>query len=358
MRVAVIGAGGNGTGKINVLKQCPQVGSIIAVDVREQRVREVTTELGVEATTDLRQVLDDPRVELVFISSSNDAHRELALASLEAGKAVLCEKPMANTLEDARAMVEAAEQRGVYFEIGFELRHSKLYMKVKEWIDQGLLGQIVNTHCFYVSSAYWEKGSWRVRTNTCGSMFGEKLSHYVDLPRWWIGDEVMQVYAVCAPNAVPYYEIHDNYHATYGFRNGATSHLTFMMAPGATFRGDPLQNVVDQQLGDGHELRYFVQGTHGAAEACIFTRTIRRWRFNNMDTEFASDVVEELTWPAQEDHAYYHNTTDQTKEVVRRVSEGLPPVTPARDAYETTRLCFAAEASAGSGRLVSLDEFP
>jgi len=358
MRVAVIGAGNNGTSKIRVLKTCAQVDSIVTVDVDEQRLREIHDEMEVDTTSDLDAALDDADVRLVFISSPNDVHRDQAVAAIDAGKAVLCEKPMANTLDDARAMVEAAERRDAYLEIGFELRHSRLYMKIKQWIDAGLLGEVVNTHCLYVSSAYFPKDSWRVRLDTCGSMFGEKLSHYVDLPRWWIGDEVSEVHACCAPNAIPYYEIHDNYHTTCRFRNGAISHLAFMMAPGATFRGDPLQSVIDQQIGDGHELRYVVQGTHGAAEASVFGRTIRRWQFSDRETAFASDVVEQLTWSAEEDHAYFHNTTDQTREVVRRVAEGLGPATPARDAYETTRLCFAAEASAASGKSISLNTFP
>lgn len=357
MRVAVLGAGGNGTAKIKVLKTCPEVDSIIVMDVHEQRVRAVGDELGVEVTTDLDRALGDPAVKLVFISASNDAHRALTVAAIEAGKAVLCEKPMANTLDDARGMVEAAERRDAYLEIGFELRHSKLYMKIQEWIEKGLLGDVLNTHCLFVSSAYWPKGTWRLDPVTCGSMFGEKLSHYVDLPRWWIGSEVTDVHALCSPNAVPYYGIHDNYHTTYRFASGAVSHLTFMMAPGATFRGDPLQNVIDQQIGDGHELRYLVQGTHGAAEANVFARSIRRWQFSNREEDFTSDVVEELTWPETEDHDYFHNTTDQTREVVRRVAEGRGPATPARDAFETTRLCFAVEASVESGRVVKMDEF-
>jgi len=43
-------------------------------------------------------------------------------------------------------------------------------------------------------------------------MFGEKLSHYVDLPRWWVGSPVTEVHSVCAPNLVPYYEVRDNYY--------------------------------------------------------------------------------------------------------------------------------------------------
>ena len=127
-------------------------------------------------------------------------------------------------------------------------------------------------------------------------MFGEKLSHYVDLARWWIGDEVEEVYATCAPNVIPYYEVHDNYHCSYRFRNGAVSHLTFMMGPAATFKGDPLQNAVSQQAGDGHVLRYMIYGEKGAAETDVFPRTIKRWEFGENDYGQTSEWVQTETW--------------------------------------------------------------
>ena len=218
-----------------------------------------------------------------------------------------------------------------------------------------LLGDVVNTHCYYMASAY-AKASWRVKKARSGCMFGEKLSHYVDLQRWWIGAEVSEVSTYSAPNTVPYMEIRDNYHTSCRFANGAVSHLTFMMGPAATFRGDPLQCVTDQQIGDGHALRYFVCGTKGAAETDVFSRSIKRWQYADTPYCQESDVVETLTWDRAEDHAYYHNTHDQTLDIVRRVQEGLPPKTPARDAFETMRLCFAAERSADLRRPVRLDE--
>ncbi len=131
-------------------------------------------------------------------------------------------------------------------------------------------------------------------------MFGEKLSHYVDLTRWWIGDEVEEVYATCAPNVIPYYEVHDNFHCTYRFKNGAVSHLTFMMAPAATFKGDPLQNAVSQQAGDGHALRYMIYGEKGAAETDVFPRTIKRWEFGENDYGQTSEWVQTETWSPEQ----------------------------------------------------------
>ncbi|MBU4366906.1 MAG: Gfo/Idh/MocA family oxidoreductase [Verrucomicrobia bacterium] len=356
MKVGVLGSGGMGESVIQHLKLCKDVSDIVALDVRAERIRQLKDKYQIKGTTNLRDILSDSAVKLVFVTASNDAHKALTLQALEADKAVMCEKPMANTLADAKAMVDEAERRKVFFQIGFECRYSKLYTKIKEWIDAGLLGQVVNTHCLYITSAR-EKASWRNKKALGGSMFGEKLSHYVDLPRWWIGSEVKDVFSVSSPNIMTYSEGHDNYHTTYRFKNGAVGHLTFMMGYAATFRGDPLQpNITDLQLGDGHKLRYIVVGTKGAAEADVFYRRIKRWQFGDAPDVMTSDWVENLTWDKKEDHFYYHNTTDQTHDIVKRVLTGQPPKTSARDAYETMRLSFAAEESADTGSIVSLDK--
>jgi predicted dehydrogenase len=129
-----------------------------------------------------------------------------------------------------------------------------------------------------------------------------------------------------------------------------------MMGAAATFRGDPLQNAVSQQTGDGHVLRYMIYGEKGAAETDVFHRTIKRWEFGENDYGQTSAWVQTETWDPDVDFAYFHNTHDQALDIVRRVAEGKPPMTPARDALETTRLCFAAELSATEKRLVRLEE--
>ena len=358
MKVGVLGAGGMGATVIGHLKKCDLVSEIVAQDIRSERVEQLKQEFSIHATTDLDEILKDKSIPLVFVTASNNAHKELTIRAIRAGKAVMCEKPMATSLEDASAMVAAAEEANAFLQIGFELRYSKLYTKVKEWVDAGLLGQVVNINCMYITSAYARNQRWRVQKATCGGLFGEKLSHYVDLPRWWVGTDipVKEVYAACSPNVIPYYEIRDNFQATYRFGNGAVGHITFMMAPGAAFNGDPLQNVLDQQQGDGHALEFLIEGTKGAAATDVFSRRIKRWEFTENDESFISTWVEDIRWDSSEDHYYFHNTCDQTHDIVRRVKEGLPPKTSARDALATMKLCFAAERSADEARTVRLEE--
>jgi predicted dehydrogenase len=356
IEVAILGCGQMGENVIQHLGDSPLVRAITVFDRHPERMERLKQSHGVKTSNSLKQVLENPEIRLVFITAPNNAHKDLTVAALEAGKAVMCEKPMATTLADAEAMVAAAERTRGFLQIGFELRYSHLYTAVKDWIDRGLLGRVLNTHCFYGSSAWGRHDAWRAGSETSGGMFGEKLSHYVDLPRWWIEGEVEEVYATCAPNVISYYEVHDNYHCTYRFRSGAVSHLTFMMGPAATFKGDPLQNAVSQQAGDGHMLRYMIYGDKGAAETDVFPRAIKRWEFGENDYGQTSDWVQSETWSPEQDFAYFHNTHDQALDIVRRVAEGHSPKTSPRDALETTRLCFAAEISAREKRPVRLEE--
>jgi predicted dehydrogenase len=356
IEVAILGSGKMGENILRHLEGSPLVRGITIFDLNPERMETLKQDFGVNTAAALEDVLQDPEIKLVFITASNDAHKELTVAALEAGKAVMCEKPMATTLADAEAMVEAAERTKGFLQVGFELRYSHLNTTVKEWIDDGLLGRVLNAQCTYSTSAWGRDSVWRVASETSGGMFGEKLSHYVDLVRWWVGDTVEEVYATCAPNVISYYEVHDNYHCTFRFKNGAVGHLTFMMGPASTFKGDPLQNAVSQQAGDGHMLRYMIYGEKGAAETDVFPRTIKRWEFGENDDGQTSTWLQNETWDPEQDFAYFHNTHDQALDIVRRVAEGEPPSINPRDALETTRLCFAAELSATEKRLVRLDE--
>ncbi|MBO0881155.1 MAG: Gfo/Idh/MocA family oxidoreductase, partial [Mycobacterium sp.] len=278
MKVAVVGLGNNGQAKGGHLTESELVEDIVVHDVDPDRTSAVVEKYRARPARDFDEILADSQIGLVAIATPNDTHAQLTVAALEAGKPVLCEKPMATTLKAATSMVDAAERTGGFLQSGFELRYSKLYTTIKEWIDAGLLGDVVNTHCTMVTSEYLGRRSWRADPEVCGDMFGEKLSHYVDLPRWWLPGEVRDIYAVSAPNIVPYFGIPDNYHAIYRFDDGTVSELSFFMGPASTIARDPLTGGRSRPAaGDGHELRYIVYGTRGAAQSEVYGRRLVRW---------------------------------------------------------------------------------
>ena len=143
--------------------------------------------------TDYTQMLADPEVDAVIIVTPDQTHREISVAALEAGKHVLCEKPMALTLEDCRAMTAAAAKASTKMMIGQICRYTPGFMKAKELIDRGEIGEL-----FFVETEYAHDyallaglSAWRLDPLRHGFLGGG--CHAVDLARWIAGDptEVM-----------------------------------------------------------------------------------------------------------------------------------------------------------------------
>ena len=353
MDVAVLGLGAMGAGHVGAAKASPYVGRVYGYEPEPARAALRGGELGVEATADLDSLLNNPAIKLVTIASVNEVHVELTEKALRAGKAVMCEKPMGIDMAEATRMLKAEKETGGFLQIGFELHYSKIYMTAKEWIDQGLIGRVVNCHCRYYCSEFHSKNTWRSKSK--GTLIGEKLSHYVDLQRWFIGSPVEEVYSMAAPNVVPYFNHSDNHQINMRFKNGAISNLNFSMYIGESDHRDPLLEMLEKQSDDGHFLQFHIFGTKGAIETDVFRRRIRRWEFTDSPERLVSSLVEKIGYTAKDDQEWIHNTHGQNIRIAELVANGLPPETPAADSFETMKAGFAAELSERERRVVRLD---
>lgn len=219
----VLGLGAMGATHVQAAKDSAWIDRVVGYETSPERAKLRGKELGIAATSDLDHILNDPGVRIVYIAAPNEVHCELSVKALRAGKAVLCEKPMGTTLDEARQMLEAERQTGGFLQIGLELRYSRIYIKAKQWIDQGLIGKPLNSHCDYYCSEGHCKDIWRSKSKT--TLIAEKLCHYLDLSRWWFSDEVAEVYSVAAPNVVSYFNHSDNHQITCRFSNGGVSTL-------------------------------------------------------------------------------------------------------------------------------------
>lgn len=353
---AVLGLGRMGATHVAAAKASPFIRRVIGYEPSAETAAERGRELGIATTSNLDEILRDPTLQLIYIASPNETHCDLTVQALRAGKAVLCEKPMGTSLTEAQRMLQTQRETDGFLQIGFELRYSRIYRKVKEWIDAGTIGRPLNSHCDYYCSEGHGRGSWR--SNSPTSLIAEKLCHYLDLVRWWFGDEVVEVYALAAPNAVGYFRHADNHQICCRYRGGAISSLTFFMHTAQTFHGDPLQDMLAQQCDDGHRLTYLIYGTRGAIETDVFRRRARRWEFIEAADKLHSHLVETVTYPPEEDLLWIHNTHGQNITVAQWVAQGKRPFPAADDSYESMRLVFAAELSEREHRLVQLSELP
>ena len=237
-----------------------------------------------------------------------------------------------------------------FLQVGFELHYSKMYQKVKEWIDEGKLGDVVNVQCRYYCCEFHKKNSWRSK-NYGSFLIGEKLSHYLDLQRWFLSNTEVHatVYSLSAPKVVEYFNHRDNHQIMTKYSKGGVATLNFIMYFAETHKFDPLVETLKKQSEDGHFLQYHICGTKGGVETDVFRRRIRRYEYSDGEENIQVHIKEVIEFEKEEDQIYFHNTHGQNLRVIELVAKGLPPEVPAEDALETMRLCFAAEKSEDAG---------
>lgn len=142
--------------------------------------------------TDWRRLIDDDGIDLIDIGTPNESHCEIALAAAEAGKHILCEKPLAMHAGQAKQMMEAAVKAGVVHMIGHNYRFAPAVQFAKALIDSGELGRIYHVRATYLQDWIMDPAFplvWRLRKDVCGSgAHGDLLAHSIDLARFLVGE--------------------------------------------------------------------------------------------------------------------------------------------------------------------------
>ena len=162
-------------------------------DLTEECAQDAAQRLGFQqGTANWRDIVDDPEIDIVDICTPNNAHCEIAVAAAEAGKHILCEKPISRTLEEAEKMRDAVKKAGVINMLAFNYRRTPAVQLAKKFIDEGAIGKILDFRGTYLQD--WSADpnsplSWRFQKNICGSgALGDIGTHVVDMARFLIGD--------------------------------------------------------------------------------------------------------------------------------------------------------------------------
>jgi predicted dehydrogenase len=159
----------------------------------EEALAEVAKRFGFETYyTDWKDLIKDKRIQLVDNCLPNNMHAEPCIAAVEAGKHVICEKPLAGTLGEARAMYEAAEKAGVKHMTAFNYRFVPALRFAKNLIDEGYIGKILQFRAVYLQEWIMDPNFplvWRLRKSVAGSgVLGDLGAHIIDLARFLVGD--------------------------------------------------------------------------------------------------------------------------------------------------------------------------
>ncbi|HCO99969.1 MAG: hypothetical protein CL573_04270 [Alphaproteobacteria bacterium] len=183
--VAVIGCGRIGGLRANLSAAHPGVNFLALSDRSRTRADVLAQKTGADlVTTDNLLAIRDDRVGAVFISTPEHDHRDSVIQALEAGKAVFVEKPIAFSLEDADAIIDAVERTGSELRVGYSRRHDRRWMLAKEQILQGRLGEILGIQ----SRVYNTRAQLLeiLKRAPDATPVNDVLTYYVDMACWYL----------------------------------------------------------------------------------------------------------------------------------------------------------------------------
>ncbi|WP_138444976.1 Gfo/Idh/MocA family protein [Sinomonas susongensis] len=184
------------------LPLAPQLAAVAGRD--PERVAAAASKLGWESTeTDWHRLIERDDIDLIDICTPGDTHAEIAIAALEAGKHVLCEKPLANSVAEAERMTAAADAaaaRGVASMCGFSYRRTPALSLAKRLVDSGALGTIRHVRAQYLQDWLTDENApltWRLDKAKSGSgSLGDIGAHIIDAAQWVTGQSITGVSAL------------------------------------------------------------------------------------------------------------------------------------------------------------------
>lgn len=224
--VGVIGAGVWGETHLKAYSSAPHVRLVGVCDTNEALGRARAQQYGAEMfTVDYRELLARPDIEAVSVVTPDFLHREITVAALQAGKHVLLEKPMATTVADCEAMIEAAQAQNRILMVDFHNRFNPAFVALKRAIEAGQMGEPQMMSLRLNDTIYVPTGmlSWGGQSNVLWFLG----SHSVDLVRWLFADEIERVYCVSRSRVLKArgLDTPDFFHTICELRKGGVAHI-------------------------------------------------------------------------------------------------------------------------------------
>ncbi|MDQ0238749.1 Gfo/Idh/MocA family protein [Arthrobacter bambusae] len=308
-----------------------------------------------ESATDWRQVIERDDIHIVDICAPGWMHAEIAIAALEAGKHVLVEKPLANTLAEAEAMTDAARAaraRGIQSMIGFNYRRVPALALAKELIAEGRLGTVRHVRAAYLQDWLVDADSpmtWRLNKETAGSgALGDIASHAIDQVLFLLGDTVTEVsgrlhtFVDSRPGAdgLEHVTVDDAAWATLTLASGAVASVEVSrMATGK-------KNSLTMEIyGDKGSLLFDLESINelGFMDATVPVREqgFRRILVNEPDHPYM-----DAWWPQGHVIGWEHTFTHEIRDFLVAIDAGTPPSPSFEEGLAVQQVLAAIEESA------------
>lgn len=193
IRVGVIGAGLSGSLHVAAVRLVPGLEVTAIVARRGERAAAIALDARIPRHgDDYRALCRDPEIDAVIISSPPHLHHGMTIAALEAGKHVLCEKPMARNVAEARDMQRIADRAGVVAMVNHQHRFLPVRRRIKELVESGFVGDPHAASIVVCRASLndpWDRPwGWLMEADKAGGILGATGVHYLDALRWWFGE--------------------------------------------------------------------------------------------------------------------------------------------------------------------------
>ncbi len=331
--VAVIGAGRMGARRAAVAAAAPGCRVVWVVDPEVERARTAAGPCSAQAGAEARPAIEDPRVDCVVVSTSNDRLAAIARTALEARKHVLVEKPAARSAAELEPLVSLAAERQLVFKAGFNYRFHPAIRRAHELVLSGAIGRPL--HGITRHGHGGRKGlerEWRANPDVAGG--GELLDqgvHLIDLFRWFAGEEIATAQAIVATEFWPIQPLEDAAFCLFRTASGiACSLIVSLMEWKNRFQFDLV----------GERGSLAIEGLGGSYGPQRLTIVRRPEQFGVPEVETIPFDNPEQCWP------------DEWAEFVAAIREGRPPLGDARDSLAALRAVEACYRSARESRAV------
>ncbi len=300
------------------------------------------------ATGNWRALVEDPKVQAVIIASPQNTHREIAEAAFALGKPVLCEKPLAESLADARAMVAAADRAGVANMVGFNYMRTPASQFARQLLADGAIGDVTWFRCEHTEDFLADPDSphnWRCEGLANGNM-GDLAPHPINAALALMGPiEKVMAEVECVHDERPGGRVTNDDHAQImcRFTSGAMGH------------------IYSSRIATGRKMGYAYE-IHGTRGAIRFDQEDQNalWLYRAEGPEATRGFRKILTGPAHPDYAAFcqgpgHGTGYQdqiiieAKDFLEAIETGKPVWPTFRDGLAVTEVVEAVMRSAQSG---------
>ncbi len=217
IRLGIIGFGYMGHWHLRNAPRVDDVKVVAAYDIDKTKVEEARS-IGLRGYDTLEEFLADPEINLVLVATPNDVHCPLACAAMDAGKNVICEKPVAMSLAEVDRMIAASERNHVLFTVHQNRRWDKDYRIMREVVESGELGKVYSIQ----SRLHGARGAmfgWRAEPEHGGGMIYDWGVHFIDQLMWMLGyDSVKSVFCKTVKVKTP--DVEDYFYLVMDLKNG------------------------------------------------------------------------------------------------------------------------------------------